>query len=145
MHDWSNRLYEWKFLLSLMRRFRRKAALHPELYKKIGRWPASIREFDDAITARYCGFEGANDYYHRAAAARVVDKIARPTLVLHSTDDPFIRLLPETREKMLANPNITLLETAHGGHCAFLAQPNGYDGRWAERQIIRFFLHHGMN
>ena len=144
MHGWSNRIYEWKFLLSLMRRFRRKTALHPDLYKKVSRWPASIREFDDVITARYCGFEGANDYYHRAAAARVLDKIARPTLVLHSTDDPFIRLLPETREKMLANPNITLLETSHGGHCAFLAQPNGYDSRWADHQIIRFFLPHGM-
>ena len=53
-------------------------------------------------------------------------------LVLHAADDPFIRLLPETRQKMLANPHITLLETAHGGHCAFLAQPNGYDGRCAE-------------
>jgi uncharacterized protein len=144
MHAWSNRIYEWKFLLSLMRRFRRKSALFPGRYKKISRWPASIREFDDVITAPYCGFSSADDYYHRAAAARVVDKIALPTLVLHATDDPFIRLLPETREKMLANPHITLLETAHGGHCAFLAQPSEYDGRWAERQIIHFFRHHGM-
>lgn len=145
MHDWSNRIYEWKFLLSLMRRFRRKSALFPDLYKKIARWPASIREFDHVITARYCGFESADDYYHRAAAARVIDRIALPTLVLHSADDPFIRLLPQTREKMLSNPHITLLETSHGGHCAFLAQPNGYDGRWAERQIIHFFRHHGMS
>jgi predicted alpha/beta-fold hydrolase len=145
MHIWSNRIYEWKFLVSLMRRFRRKSALFPDRYKKISRWPASIREFDDVITAPYCGFSSADDYYHRASAARVVDKIALPTLVLHATDDPFIRLLPETREKMLANPHITLLETAHGGHCAFLAQPNRYDGRWAERQIIHFFRHHGMS
>jgi predicted alpha/beta-fold hydrolase len=145
MHDWSNRVYEWKFLLSLMRRFKRRLALHPELYKRAARFPASIREFDDVITARYCGFSGADDYYHRAAAARVIDKIALPTLVVHAADDPFIRLLPETREKMRANPHITFLETTHGGHCAFLAQPNGYDGRWAERQIIHFFRHHGMS
>jgi len=69
----------------------------------------------------------------------VVDKIARPALVVHAADDPFIRLLPETRKKMLANPCITLLEPDHGGHCAFLAHPNGYDGRWAERQIVHFF------
>ena len=144
MHDWGNRIYEWKFLLSLMRRFKRKSALFPDLYKKIARWPASIREFDHVITARYCGFSSADDYYHRAAAARVIDKIMLPTLVVHAADDPFIRLLPETREKMRANPHITLLETAHGGHCAFLAQPNGYDGRWAERQIIHFLRHRGM-
>jgi predicted alpha/beta-fold hydrolase len=144
MHDWSNRIYEWKFLLGLMRRFKRRIAAHPAVYKKV-RWPASIREFDDIITAPYCGFSSADDYYYRAAAARVLDKITVPTLVLHAADDPFIRLLPETREKMQANPHITFLETAHGGHCAFLAQPNGYDGRWAERQIVHFFRHHGMS
>ena len=145
MHDWSNRIYEYKFLLGLMRRFRRRIAQHPELYKKAARRPISIREFDDVITAPYCGFSGADDYYHRAAAARVVEKIMVPSLVLHAADDPFIRLLPETREKLKANPHITFIETQHGGHCAFLAQANGYDGRWAERQIIRFFRHYGMS
>jgi predicted alpha/beta-fold hydrolase len=144
MHDWNNRIYEWKFLVNLMRRFKRKSRLFPDIYKGVERWPRSIREFDEFITARYCGFEGADDYYTRAGAARLVEKIAVPTLVIHATDDPFIRLLPATREKMMANPHITLLETDHGGHCAFLTQPNGYDGRWAERQIIRFFLHRGM-
>ncbi|HMF89414.1 MAG TPA: alpha/beta fold hydrolase [Candidatus Angelobacter sp.] len=144
MHEPSNRIYEYKFLVSLMRRIRRKAELFPERYKVPSRWPRTIREFDDVVTAPYCGFTGADDYYHRAAAARVVDKIAVPTLIIHALDDPFIRMLPETRAKILANPSITLLETEHGGHCAFLAQPNGYDGRWAERQMINFFLHHGM-
>jgi hypothetical protein len=138
MHDWGNRMYEWKFLLSLMRRFKRKRGLYPDVYRNISRWPRSIREFDDRVTAPYCGFAGADDYYTRAAAARVIDKIAVPTLVIHAADDPFIRLLPETRTKMDTNPNINLLETSRGGHCAFLTQPNGYDGRWAERCIIQF-------
>ncbi|MGC2697749.1 MAG: alpha/beta fold hydrolase [Candidatus Angelobacter sp.] len=144
MHVGTNRIYEWKFLLSLMRRFKRKRALFPDIYSRVAHWPMTIREFDDVITARYCGFKNADDYYNRAGAARVIDKIMLPSLVIHATDDPFIRLLPETREKMLVNPHITLLETSHGGHCAFLAQPNGYDGRWAERQIVHFFRHHGM-
>jgi predicted alpha/beta-fold hydrolase len=145
MHVGGNRIYEWKFLLSLMRTFERKRKLFPEIYKKVERWPGSIREFDDVVTARYCGFESAQDYYTRAAAARVIDKIALPTLVVHAADDPFIRFLPETRASMVANPHITLLETTHGGHCAFLAESDEYDGRWAERQIIHFFRHHGMS
>jgi hypothetical protein len=144
MHVGGNKIYEWKFLLSLMRRYERKRALFPEIYGKVSRWPTSIREFDDVITAPHCGFASAQDYYDQASASKVVGKIARPALVVHALDDPFIRLLPETRKKMLANPNVTLLETDHGGHCAFLAHPNGYDGRWAERQIIRFFQLHGM-
>src|SRR5216684_2250165 len=145
MHVGANRVYEWKFLLSLMRRYRRKRELLPEVYKEIGKWPATIREFDDVITARYCGFEGAQDYYDRAASARVIDKIAVPALVIYADDDPFIRLLPGTRKKMQENQSVTLLETRHGGHCAFLAHANGYDGRWAERQVIRFFHHNGMS
>jgi uncharacterized protein len=47
-------------------------------------------------------------------------------------------VLPDTREKLLRNPHITYVETERGGHCAFLAEPNGYDGRWAERQAIAF-------
>jgi predicted alpha/beta-fold hydrolase len=145
MHVGGNRIYEWKFLISLMRTYERKRQLFPERYKKVERYPSSIREFDDVITARYCGFEGAQDYYTRASAARVIDQIVLPTLIINAADDPFIRLLPETRAKILANPHITLLETAHGGHCAFLAQPNGDDGRWAERQILHFLRHHGMD
>ena len=143
MHEKANRIYEWKFLLSLMRTYRRKRALFPTIYHS-SRLPRSIRDFDDIITARYHGFSGAQDYYTRASASRVVEQISVPALVIHSTDDPFIRMLPETRSKFLANPHVTLVETQHGGHCAFLAQPNGYDGRWAERQIIQFFQRYGM-
>ncbi|MGH9649297.1 MAG: alpha/beta hydrolase, partial [Terriglobales bacterium] len=84
------------------------------------------------------GFTSADDYYSRCSAAQVVDRIARPALVIHSADDPFVHLLPETRARLRANPNIVYVETERGGHCAFLAPPNGYDGRWAERQIVEF-------
>ena len=76
---------------------------------------------DEYIVAPNCGFAGADDYYRRAASARVIDRIAVPTLILHSLDDPFIRLLPETRAQILANPQITLMESRYGGHCGFLA------------------------
>src|SRR5947208_13223197 len=128
-----------------MRSYRRKCAPFPAIFHEPPRYPRSIREFDEIVTAPYCGFAGAQDYYDRAAASRMVDKITVPALVVHSIDDPFIRMMPETRARLLANPHVTLVETQHGGHCAFLATPNGYDGRWAERQIIQFFRQHGMN
>ena len=103
----------------------------------------SLREFDDKVTARFSGFAGADDYYFRAASARVLDRITLPTLVIHAQDDPFIRILPETRAKLAANRNIEFIETTHGGHCAFLAAANGYDGRWAEREIVKFVQAHG--
>jgi hypothetical protein len=146
LHLRQNRLYEMKFLHNLLRRFRRKAVLFPRAYdRNRATGIRSLREFDDRITALYSGFSGADDYYTRAAAARVLDRIAVPTLILHALDDPFIRFTGETRDKIKANPNITLMESERGGHCAFLAQPDGasgYDGYWAEHTLLRFLLSH---
>ena len=141
LHEPANRIYEWHFLRGLMRRFRRKAALFPHVYTNTRVGPIrSLRQFDDRIVARYCGYRDADDYYYRAASARVVDGIAVPTLILRALDDPFIRLTPETQSALAANPNITLLETAHGGHCAYLSCDPGNEIHWAEATAVRFLL-----
>lgn len=136
-----NFAYQWHFVRKLKARFRHKAKLHPERYDaRRTRGVRSIREFDDKITAPYSGFRDADDYYARCSSAQYLDRIAVPTLILHALDDPFIRVSEETRARARANPNITYVETEHGGHCAFLAEPNGYDGRWAERQVVGFLM-----
>ena len=142
LHAPINRLYELRFLRGLKKRFRRKAELFPTLYD-----PAratrlhSLIEFDDRITAPYSGFQDAADYYYRAAAARVLGRIAVPTLILHAMDDPFVRLTPESRAEIECNPSITLIDTEHGGHCAFLAKAvptERDDGYWAETTVLNF-------
>jgi uncharacterized protein len=139
LHLLSNRLYEYYFVIQLRRRLREKARLFPGQFDLTRlRGVSTLRDFDDKITAFYCGFTGADDYYTRAAAAPVLDRIAVPALILHAANDPFIRILPETRRKIFANPNITFVETEDGGHCSFLADRDGDDGHWAERQILNF-------
>jgi predicted alpha/beta-fold hydrolase len=142
LHEPLNRPYEWRFLLGLMARYARKAKLFPGIYVPAGEiGPVrSIRQFDDKIVARYWGFRDAGDYYYRAASARVVDRIAVPTLILQALDDPFIRLFPETRAKLLANPHVTFVETRHGGHCAYLSRDPGNEIHWAEATVIRFLM-----
>jgi predicted alpha/beta-fold hydrolase len=139
LHLASNRLYEYYFVIKLRQRLRAKARLFPGQFDLSRlRGVSTLRDFDDKITAFYCGFTGADDYYARAAAAPLLDRIAVPALILHAANDPFIRILPETRRKILANPNITFVETNDGGHCSFLANRDGDDGHWAERQILQF-------
>jgi uncharacterized protein len=139
LHIGRNRLYEQYFLVQLRRRLREKARLFPGEFD-VSRLDgiSTLREFDDRITAHYCGFEGASDYYARSAASNVVDRIAVPAFILHAANDPFIRILPETRRKIVSNPHITFLETEDGGHCSFIADRDGYDGHWAERQVVEF-------
>src|ERR1700712_2118362 len=146
LHQWQNRFYEGRFLRALLKRFRRKAMLFPHVFDpQRAANISSLREFDDRITALYSGFQSADDYYFRAAAARVLDRIAIPTLILHALDDPFVRLVESTREAIAANLKITFIETTHGGHCAFLSSPvpgEGDDGYWAESTLLRFILQH---
>lgn len=144
LHLPSNRIYERRFLRALLKRFRRKAFLFPYAFDpQRGAAIGSVREFDNRITALYSGFRDADDYYFRASAARVLDRIHVPTLLIHACDDPFIRFTEGTASLIAGNPHIALLETDHGGHCAFLATPDrasGSDGYWAEETALRFVL-----
>src|SRR5579863_10058359 len=152
LHEPANRIYEYYFLMQLFRRFKRKARLFPDKFDASRlRGISTLRMFDDRITAHYCGFAGADDYYTRAAASNLVDRIAVPALIIHAANDPFIRIQPETLQRVAANPNITYVETTDGGHCAFLSDPNlagpngnaDDDGRWAEREVVEFVKQFG--
>lgn len=139
-----NALYQWHFVRNLKRRMRRKAAAWP------GKWSldalrtiGSIRQFDDAYTAPFHGFRDAADYYERASALRVIDKISIPTLIITAADDPFVPPGPFRDPAVTGNPNITLKLTSHGGHCGFVEDAGGdYDGYWAEREIVSFLAAH---
>jgi uncharacterized protein len=139
LHEPANRIYEEYFMLKLRGRFRAKAKLFPDHFDaRRLRGVKTLREFDDKITAYYCGFAGADDYYARASASNTVERIAVPGLILHAATDPFVKLTPETRHRIALNPNLTFIEACDGGHCSFLATANGYDGRWAEQQVVEF-------
>lgn len=140
LHDRLNRIYERYFLFNLRRRMLRKAQLFPDHFDASRlRNLRTLREFDHSVTAYYCGFAGADDYYDRASATHVVDKISVPALIVHAANDPFIRILPETRRKIASNPNIRFIEVEDGGHCAFVGRRNGVDdGFWVENQIVNF-------
>jgi uncharacterized protein len=146
LHRPINRVYERRFLRAMLKRYRNKVRCFPRAYDpNQATGIRSLRDFDERITALYSGYSSAEDYYYRVAAARVVDRIAVPTLILHSLDDPFVVLMPETVAAIRGNPHITFVQTEHGGHCAFLAKPNaaaGDDGYWAEQTLLRFVLAH---
>ena len=142
LHRPQNRMYQWHFLKSMIARVRRRMKLYPRIYSdaQVGRI-RSMRDFDEYIVARYGGFAGADDYYARVASSKYAAAMRVPTLILHSLDDPFIRILPETRAALIGNPHVTYVETERGGHCAFLAPPSGLDdGRWAEKTLLGFLL-----
>ena len=136
--------YEWNFVQNLKGRMRRKAAAFPGAFsldplKRI--W--TVRQFDEAYTAPHHGFRDADDYYYRASAMRVIDRIRVAALIITAEDDPFVPVSTFRDPSVASNPNITAIVTPHGGHCAYVERgDDGYDGYWAEREIVRFIDHH---
>jgi predicted alpha/beta-fold hydrolase len=138
-----NFLYQWNFVRDLKARMRRKDRFWSGLYD-LARLPAirTVRQFDDAFTAPHFGFASAEDYYHRASAMRVVDRIRVPALIVTAKDDPFVPIEPFLDAAVTGNPHIALLVCDHGGHCGFVGERNGAagdDGYWAEARIVEFF------
>jgi predicted alpha/beta-fold hydrolase len=138
-----NRLYEWNFCRNLQARMRRKARAWPGHYDTTGLWKVwSIRAFDDRYTAPHHGFKDAGDYYYRASAMRVIDRVAIPALIVTAADDPFVPPDPFRDPKVAGNAHITTVITPHGGHCGFVSEQRpgafSYDGYWAEQVVVDF-------
>lgn len=137
-----NFIYEHHFVTRLKQHMRHKASLFPDLYPlhAISDFPRirTVRGFDDVITARYCGFRDASDYYARSSASRVVSEIRVPTLIITAIDDPFVPFAPFQNPAVLDNRSITLVAPEHGGHCAFISREDGPERFWAEARIVEF-------
>jgi uncharacterized protein len=135
-----NAIYQRNFVRNLKGRMRRKGACQPGSVDLSGlRRVRTVRQFDSAYTAPFHGFLSAEDYYHRASAIRVVDRIAVPALIVAADDDPFVPVEQFSAPAVAANPAIRVLITRHGGHCGYVAMDaSGYDGYWAEQQVVAF-------
>jgi hypothetical protein len=138
-----NFIYERYFVWRLKRRIRQKACLFPDRYRLKGMARiGSVREFDDAVTAKFCGFRDADDYYARASARRVLASICVPTLILTAQDDPMIPFAAFLDPSISANPHITLVAPRFGGHCAFVARDRDGERFWAEARAVEFCQAH---
>jgi len=135
-----NFLYESHFVRNLKSRMRRKSLLFPGKFDLAPlAHVRSVREFDDVITAKYCGFHDAADYYERSSALRVASEIRVPTLIVTAQDDPFVPFTTFSDPAVAKNPHIRVLAPERGGHCAFVSRHAGDERFWAEARVMDFF------
>ena len=119
----SNVFYARRFLNRLRGRVSRKSKLLPHLYDPSGLDQVkSIWEFDDKVTARLYGFGTAANYYATQSAARYLDAIRVPTLLICSKDDPLVPIEIYDHPAFGRNPALQLLATEHGGHLGFISR-----------------------
>lgn len=131
--------YHFNFVRNLRARMRRKGLHWPGVFDLTpldSIW--TIRKFDDVYTAPHHGFQGATDYYHRASALRVVDRIRIPALILAASDDPFVPASQFDDPALRRNPRIVVRIERYGGHCGFVGQNGDGMEYWAEKTVLDF-------
>ncbi len=124
------------FLLIMLRRLWR----HKQTFnRKISLWDLlnvdSAGEFYDKFCFPITKQE-FKDYLDDHSAYGHLEKIAIPTLIIDSMDDPYLN--PSFYPYWAANhnPNITLKLSRYGGHVGFIDFKGKYF--WTERQLIKF-------
>jgi len=114
------RLYQQYLLRSLVNNVTSKFATRhaPFDLKRVAKIK-TLREFDDVVTAPLHGFEDAAHYYAESSSRQYLLTIARPTLIVHAADDPFMtpQVVPHENE---LSPSTTLELSEKGGHVGFI-------------------------
>jgi uncharacterized protein len=133
-----NLVYSRHFVRKLKGRMRRKARMFGGIYslEALAR-VHTVRDFDELITARHCGFAGADDYYARSSAMQVLGEIRVPTLIVTAQDDPFVPFSTFSCEALTKNSFIQLLAPEHGGHCGFISD-DPEERFWSEARVVEF-------
>ncbi|MDD5542297.1 MAG: alpha/beta fold hydrolase [Acidobacteriia bacterium] len=146
IHQGFNRIYEKRFLFSLLRRIRRKNRLFPGRFdlSKI-HTIQSLRNYDDIFVGPYQGYGTADQYYFKASAMRVMDRIRVPTLIVQAKDDPLVPVDFLRQPCVKDNPFIQILLAARGGHVGFVEgggprpeHRRNEDRFWAENRAVEF-------
>ncbi|MGU5714003.1 hydrolase [Aeromonas taiwanensis] len=88
---------------------------------------ATLRDFDEQVTAPLHGFDSADHYYQTCSGLGMLARIPIPTLVIHAADDPFMTgsVIP-TPEQL--SPQVRYELSRRGGHVGFL-----YGSPWRPR------------
>ncbi len=132
-------VYTSYFLRSLKTKVVAKRDLMTAYDVEAGLRARTIRAFDDAITAPVHGFRDAEDYYRRCSAAAFLDRVAVPTLLLHSRDDPFQTVDTLPIRGMTGHPSLITVLTDRGGHLGFVGTETGrHRFCWAEEEAVRW-------
>ncbi len=127
-----NRLYDYRFLRTLVSKLEEKREMFSDLPMFNG---SSLYDFDDQVTGPLHGFDDAEDYYQQCSSAFFMNEIQTPGLIIHSKQDPLCPFEFTPVDEIENNPYLTAVFLEKGGHVGFWSQPAG----WAEQVTARYF------
>jgi hypothetical protein len=137
-----SRVYTRHFMRSLRVKALAKLDRFPGLFDPAALERArTLFEFDDAVTAPVHGFESAHDYYSRSSSLQYLSSIRVPTLLLSSSDDPFLppQVLDAVAIVARENPSLLPELLSKGGHVGFVSGMSPLDTHYYhEERVIEF-------
>ncbi|CEG57607.1 hydrolase [Legionella fallonii] len=135
-----SRIYQMHLLNNLKEVFARKANYlqdPPEAIKKAAECNC-FWTFDNQVTAPLHGFSSVHAYYRESSSRQYLKRIATPTLIIHSLDDPFMTKDVVPREDELSE-SVTLELSKKGGHAGFISgNKPGFPIYWLDQRIPEY-------
>jgi len=131
-----NKLYHNYLLLGMKNYVRQMTGKHDQTLRDKALAAKSLYEFDDDFTAPAHGMSGAEEYYRLQSAEGFVDRIARPTLIIHAKNDPWIDVEAYYKRPWLESGHISFLITDDGGHVGF--HTKNHKVPWQERVAVQY-------
>jgi uncharacterized protein len=132
-----NKLYHLRILKTMKDETLAAGAVLTDAERAAVEQARTVYEFDNNFIARRHGYASADDYYAENAAIGFLDRIDRPTLVVHALNDPWIPTESYRLVDWAAYTHVQALLPAGGGHVGFHGK--GSVTPWHDRAISRFF------
>lgn len=129
----SNRIYDKRFLRTLIAKVRDKAQTHDIDLSPIAKI-RTMRDFDEYYSGPLHGFKDADDYYRQNASMYFLDNIRVPTWVINARNDPFLPQACYNPALVEKAPFVTLEIPRQGGHCGF--SHHSLNRSWIEERTI---------
>lgn len=112
-----NRVYDLRFVHRLRSTIESKSDFNQNITQRISPW-ATVRDFDEIVTAPISGFKNRDDYYTTCSAKNYLNNLVVPLWMITSADDPFVPL--ETYQSLSLPKDVKLSIASSGGHLGYL-------------------------
>ncbi|CAK9211076.1 unnamed protein product [Sphagnum troendelagicum] len=114
---------------------RQYANMHQSVMTRIADWDLltkskTVRDFDQHCTRHTGKYETVDTYYRHCSSAYYLANVAVPLLCFNSLDDPVCTKEAIPWDECIANPNVVLAVTKHGGHLGFFEGITAHSVWW---------------
>ncbi len=135
-----SKLYQHHLVRSLQNKLRVKFSTRPSpiALNELSHWN-DFWSFDNNITAPLHGFANVDEYYSRSSCRQYLESITTPTLIIHSSDDPFLSAEAIPTDDELSHCTEMIL-TERGGHVGFVGGRNPLNPQyWIDDRLMAWF------